>query len=314
MPTSFRRLAVVVAVLAVLVVACSGETRDPVASIDGVVVPLADIVALRSDYPDDVDAVMTDTVEFRQDLSRVMLEEVNAQAAADDFGIVLTDDDIVERRNNPPDRYAGLLAQMGFDPFTQASADNVAALSLYIDRVATERLNSEEGLVEQVVGSAPELLTSACVRHILVSTEEEAESVLGRLDAGEDFGEVALDVSIDTASAQQGGLLGPPDDCLQPLSQFVPDFANAAVTAPIGQAVGPVPSQFGLHIILVDERTDPPTEADVAADPFAYIDPGTLQSFWAEWVQEAMAEKDIVVNVLIGMWSPETFEVLPPDA
>ena len=55
----------------------------------------------------------------------------------------------------------------------------------------------------------------ACVQHILVAEEAEAQAVLDRLEAGEAFGDVAAETSLDTQSGAQGGSLG-----CQPVSAF----------------------------------------------------------------------------------------------
>lgn len=90
-----------------------------------------------------------------------------------------------------------------------------------------------------------------CARHILVAEEAEAEAVVERLESGEDFAEVAAEVSTDTGSAASGGALG----CL-PEGATVPAFDEAAFGAEIGVLTGPVETQFGYHLLVVDERIE----------------------------------------------------------
>ncbi len=86
-------------------------------------------------------------------------------------------------------------------------------------------------------------------RHILVATEDEAKDVLKRLKAGEDFAVVATQVSKDPGS--QGGDLG-----WFTKDRMVPEFADAAFKLQKGQISEPVKSQFGWHVIkLEDKRT-----------------------------------------------------------
>ena len=95
-----------------------------------------------------------------------------------------------------------------------------------------------------------------CTSHILVSTEDAAADVIGLLAAGSDFIELARQVSQDPGSGSQGGGLG----CV-PVGAFVPTFERAtlgAIAAGVS-LVGPVPSQFGYHVIRVDEVR--PTDA-----------------------------------------------------
>lgn len=90
----------------------------------------------------------------------------------------------------------------------------------------------------------------ACVQHILVADESEAQAVLGRLEAGEAFGDVAAQTSLDTQSGVQGGSLG-----CRPLSAFtqafIPEFVEGSLAAEIGVPTPPVESQFGQHVIRV---------------------------------------------------------------
>ncbi len=87
-----------------------------------------------------------------------------------------------------------------------------------------------------------------CASHILVDTEEEATTVLQDLLDGADFAEEAAAKSTDPGGAS-GGDLG----CFG-REQMVKPFADAAFDAPIGTPIGPVQSQFGYHIILVQEH------------------------------------------------------------
>ena len=91
-------------------------------------------------------------------------------------------------------------------------------------------------------------------RHVLVATEADAQAVLKRLRAGEDFAKVAKDVSKDPGS--EGGDLG-----WFTRERMVPAFADAAFSLQQGQFSEPVKTQFGWHIIQVEgkrQKTFPP--------------------------------------------------------
>jgi peptidyl-prolyl cis-trans isomerase C len=84
-------------------------------------------------------------------------------------------------------------------------------------------------------------------RHILVESEPDAQAALKRVKAGEDFAKVATEMSKDPGS--KGGELG-----WFTKERMVPEFADAAFKMQPGQISDPVKSQFGWHIIQVEER------------------------------------------------------------
>jgi len=85
-------------------------------------------------------------------------------------------------------------------------------------------------------------------RHILVETEDEAKAVKAELDKGGDFAELAKKKSKDPG-ASDGGDLG-----FFTKDQMVPEFSQAAFSLDPGKVSDPVKSQFGWHIIKVEEK------------------------------------------------------------
>ncbi|SON57338.1 putative peptidyl-prolyl cis-trans isomerase Cbf2 precursor [Hartmannibacter diazotrophicus] len=90
-------------------------------------------------------------------------------------------------------------------------------------------------------------------RHILVKTEDEAKDIIAQLDKGGDFAELAKEHSLDGSKAN-GGDLG-----FFTRGQMVPEFENAAFELEPGKYTEtPVKSQFGYHIIKVEEKRQQP--------------------------------------------------------
>jgi peptidyl-prolyl cis-trans isomerase C len=99
--------------------------------------------------------------------------------------------------------------------------------------------------------------TEVHARHILVETEEQAKDVEAQLKKGADFAELAKKLSKDPGS--DGGDLG-----YITREQVVPEFGNVAFSLEKGKISAPVKTQFGWHIIKVEdtrERKPPPLEA-----------------------------------------------------
>ncbi len=85
-------------------------------------------------------------------------------------------------------------------------------------------------------------------------TEEEAlakaQEISKKLAGGGDFAAVAKTESDDVGTAQNGGALPPFGH-----GQMVPEFEQAAFVQPVGKVSEPMKTQFGYHIIKVDEHT-----------------------------------------------------------
>src|ERR1700716_4016519 len=85
-------------------------------------------------------------------------------------------------------------------------------------------------------------------RHILVETEDEAKAVAEELKKGADFADLAKKKSKDPGAAD-GGDLG-----FFTKEQMVPEFSAVAFTLEPGKVSDPVKSQFGWHVIKVEEK------------------------------------------------------------
>jgi peptidyl-prolyl cis-trans isomerase C len=87
------------------------------------------------------------------------------------------------------------------------------------------------------------------VSHILVKTEADALDLKKRLNEGEDFAGLARKVSLDLTTRYRGGDLG----VIKP-GQMVPQFEQAVRHLKIGEISAPVATQFGYHIIKLNDR------------------------------------------------------------
>jgi peptidyl-prolyl cis-trans isomerase SurA len=103
-----------------------------------------------------------------------------------------------------------------------------------------------------------QMVAQTKVRHILVKpseimTDEQARDLVAELKsralAGEDFGDLAREYSEDIGSAQEGGDLG----WTSP-GQMVPEFEQAMNATTVDEISDPVRSQFGWHILQVEDR------------------------------------------------------------
>jgi peptidyl-prolyl cis-trans isomerase C len=104
-------------------------------------------------------------------------------------------------------------------------------------------------------------------RHILVETEQEAKDVLVELGKGRDFAELAKERSKDPGAAE-GGDLG-----YFTKDQMVAEFAEVAFKLEKGQLSAPVQTQFGWHIIKVEDKRarEIPSFESVRDQVIAYV-------------------------------------------
>ena len=126
------------------------------------------------------------------------------------------------------------------------------------DRLLMDRLLADEGkaalteaAMRKVYDDAAKQITTdeeVHARHILVETEDEAKAVIDELKKGADFAELAKKKSKDPGAAD-GGDLG-----FFTKDQMVPEFSSVAVQLAPGKLSDPVKSQFGWHVIKVEEK------------------------------------------------------------
>ena len=145
----------------------------------------------------------------------------------------------------------------------------------------------QEKLQEALGAEAPTEAEQARARHILVETEEEAQAVIERLEAGEDFADVAGELSQDTFSAAQGGDLG-----FVPKGRYVEPVDEVVFSLPLGEVSEPVQSDFGWHVIEVLERE---------VRELSSTDYERAQSqAYTNWLEAALAEAEVE-----NLWTPD---------
>ena len=101
------------------------------------------------------------------------------------------------------------------------------------------------------------------LRHILVKTDDDARDIIERLNRGADFAELAKEKSTGP-SGQRGGDLG----WHSRDAKLVKPFKDAAFELKKGELSEPVESQFGWHVIRVDDirMTKPPGFDEVKSE------------------------------------------------
>lgn len=287
-----RRLIPVLA-LVMLAAACSGAGDGELARTGDVVITESDLAALFDD--DDVLEIGETT---RTALFSLIAGEVLVQGMETDFGLGPDPIEVesfylelvaqMEAAGQEPAEFVGIPG--GTDEMLRFNAE-LAVLR----RSVVDLLILDSGLVEEILANTA-LITSVCVSHVLVETEEGALAVIDRLDAGEDLSAVAAEVSIDVNTP--GGDLG-----CGPAARYVEAFAAASLEAPLGEVVGPVETEFGFHVLVVSDRSAL-SRADIEREPSAFVSDADAGGLWSDWFGSKLQEADVTVDERFGTWSP----------
>ena len=130
--------------------------------------------------------------------------------------------------------------------------------------------------------------------HILVATEEEAQSLIDQLNDGADF--VALAQEFSTGpSGPNGGALG-----WFGTGMMVPEFETAVAGLEAGEISAPVQTQFGWHIVKLNESriSAPPALEDVRADLEEELRRQRVDAYLAELTEAAeIARPEVEIDM-----------------
>jgi len=209
----------------------TAQTTDPiVARVNGVDIRASDIALAE----DEIGANMPQmTPDQRREYLITYLSDVIILAQAAEKQKVGDRDDVKHRVQFERNK---VLMETMLQDVGQAALNDEAMHKVYEDAV-------KQMPAEQEVHA----------RHILVATEDEAKAIEAELKKGADFATLAKEKSKDPGAAD-GGDLG-----YFTKDQMVPEFAEVAFKLDKGQISDPVKTQFGWHIIKVEDKRIKPT-------------------------------------------------------
>ncbi len=163
------------------------------------------------------------------------------------------------------------------------------AQQVFLGRLIDEAATDEAILARyeaSIAGVEPTEEVSA--RHILLETEDDARAAIVELDGGADFATLAQERSTGP-SGPGGGDLG-----FFERGRMVPEFADAAFEMAIGTySADPVQTQFGWHVILVEDRREvlPPSLEESSEE----IRNSLVQEFMTQYVGALRADAEIEI-------------------
>jgi parvulin-like peptidyl-prolyl isomerase len=270
----------------------------------------AEAPGLASEFPgDDVDPNLQAGV-----LTTLIRTEI-LRKAAEDRDVDVSDDEIAEQREVLVETAGGqealdeLLADSNVsdeeletnlvDQAIQAEIGEQLAPEVSDDDVRTEFEEDPQGQYGDKVD----------VRHILTETEDDAEDAKQRIESGEEFAEVAQDMSQDTGSAANGGQLGPVAK-----GSTVEAFDEAAFNADVGDLVGPVETEFGFHVLEVTDQVAGAEFAEVEDEIRTQLEATTRSQAFSDYIADFVSDLEVDVDSAYGTWDAQSVSVVPPQA
>ncbi|MDF3606950.1 peptidylprolyl isomerase [Paracoccus sp. DMF-8] len=158
-----------------------------------------------------------------------------------------------------------------------------------LEEIATPDPTDDEmrAIYDRLVGDDGEARIEYNAAHILVKTEDEAKAIEAELAGGADFGTLAEQKSTDNSSANKGDL-----GWFQP-AQMVAPFAEAVQALKPGELSKPVETQFGWHVIKLNEtrNVEPPKYEEVKEQLAIQVRRERVESQIQKSVDEATIEK-----------------------
>lgn len=255
-----KRILASAALSACLITPAIAQDADTVlATVNGQEITLGHLIVAQSQLPEQYQS-LPDDVLLTGILEQLVQQEVVASAVRDDLSTSM---------------------QLGLENEERAY---VAALTL--DEVAMAEIPEEELQAEYDAQFGDvEAGTEYNASHILVETEGEAQSLIDELEGGADFATLAREHSTGP-SGPNGGQLG-----WFNAGMMVPSFEEAVFDLEVGEVSGPVETQFGWHVIILNDTRD--QAAPALEEVRDQLVEGLRQARVEAYVQQLTDESDV---------------------
>ncbi len=338
-----RRAAVALVALLALVLAasaCSAVGQPPAATVEGTDIS-ADVVDeiveayIEADPEtygapfkgDGADTLSMDPVS--NVLGSLVVQELQSQLAQD-RGVTPTDEErtqaedavrtsFVQQEQAAPEGEGPSESEQTSTAVFEALAESTQEylIDLRADALALSReLGSESGAADAAARAFydqnPMQFTAVCLR-LLAVAEPDLPAVQARLDAGEDFGDVSREVSVDPQVVQ--ALDGPPQcTALSQLqSQLQPEAFQQLASAAEGDVVGPFAFDDQGNVVLVEIQSTQLTPFEEVREAILTQIPAPGDQAVSDLLTREAPEADVSVDPRFGTWDPDQARVLPPD-
>lgn len=229
-----------------------------------------------------VDSMITDRL-VKAEIAKAGVDVTDAELDAEIDGLI---ESFGSREN-----FEFALAQYGY---TEASLKVEIKIQLQLEKIIEQMIDADEETVRayyednrDLFANSPEQVRAS---HILLATQEEAESVLKQLNNGADFAELAGALSLDPGSNGQGGDLGWFERGIMHA-----EFEDAAFTLAAGETSGVVESPSGFHVIRVMDKkaADVPPYDEIQEEVKSAYMSEQMQIKTTEWLEQIKADSNV---------------------
>ena len=231
----------------------------------------------------------------KQTLDMLIMEKV-IEMEAKKQNIQVTEQDVDKEIDKMAEQYGGREAFeriIGMYGYNMDGMKEDIGMSLKIKEIMRPSITITEEEMKEYFEENKETFAveeQIKVSHILTETEEAAAEVKEKLDAGEDFAELAKEYSTDESNKDFGGDLG-----IVKRGEMVSEFEEAAFSMEAGSISEPVKTQFGYHIIKVDDKKEA-QEANFEQSKEQIekiLFDGKVQAEFNTWYQGKLSEYEI---------------------
>ncbi len=266
---------IALAVVAVFLTSCSGNSKELAAKVNGTAITLeklnASVESAKEQYEAQGRTISdADSASFRSETLENLIANVLLLAYAEDRDYAVDDESIdtemagIEAQFASRDDYLSALKERGFSEKSLREEITIGmTIKSMLDAEIGSKITVTDDAVKEFYAGNPDYFEkpeSVTASHIIImvgpeESDEAKRKALEKIKAirqeivdGADFAEVAREKS-DGPSAPDGGSLGN-----FTRGQMVPPFEEAAFALEPGELSGIVLTDFGYHIILVDEK------------------------------------------------------------
>ncbi|MEH6654861.1 peptidylprolyl isomerase [Loktanella salsilacus] len=213
--------------------AAPAPTADPaavVATVDGTEITLGQMMIARAQLPQQYDQFPADVI-YQGVLDQIVQQQLLSNSLTD------------------------VPARVGWAMANEERSLRAGEVITDLTKAAVTDEAIQAAYDEMVAAAAEEPVKEWNASHLLVETEEEAQAAKDRITAGEDFAEVAKEVSTGPSGPTGGelGWFGP--------GQMVAEFEQTVEGMEADDVSDPVQTQFGWHIVKLNETRDKPVAA-----------------------------------------------------